>query len=187
MRIFLIFLLTFFVACTNTDKTQNTQDNQPRQLATKVIISQAQNALNDWRLTADKAEFYDGQNQVRLYNPILIESQEGKQNNTLKAKEGLFDINKNLILLQDKVQITSLSQGIKINTSKVYYDTATKEAWSNVPVKIQRGKTTLEAQGFKAEQNFSQIEFFKQKTNLPQNMQDLKTSPLTLQEALDEN
>ena len=52
---------------------------------------------------------------------------------------------------------------------------------------MKRGKTTLNAKGFKATDNFNQIELFNQKTTLPKDMQDFKPAPLTLQEALNEN
>lgn len=185
MKIFLILLLAFFAAC-NGDKGQVSQEKGPQQEANKVIISQAQNAQNDWRLTADKAEFFDVQNQVRLYGTVLISSKNGVQDSTLKAKEGWFDISKNLIVLQGNVQITSLEQGLKIKTAKVYYDTEKKEAWSVSPIKMTRGKATLAAKGFKANQDFSQIELFNQKTNLPKTMQDFKPAALTLEEALSE-
>lgn len=185
MRIFILILLTLFVAC-NTNKTPTSLENGPQQEATKVIISQAQNAQDDWSLNADRAQFYDAQNQVRLYNPVLIYNKEGVQDNTLKAKEGWFDINKNLIVMQGDVQISSLSQGIKIRTSEVFYDTQKKEAWAITPIKMTRGKTLLEAQGFKASNAFSQIELFKQKTTLPKEMQDFKPASLTLEEALNE-
>lgn len=186
MKIFLILFLTFFVAC-SSGKEQNSVEAGPEQIATKIIISQAQNAQEDWSLKAAKAEFYDTQNQVRMFSPILIYSKNGTQDNTLKAKEGWFDISKNLIIMQGDIVISSLSEGFKINTSEVFYDTAKKEAWSITPVKMKRGKTTLNAQGFKATDNFNQIELLNQKTTLPKNMQDFKPAPLTLQEALNEN
>lgn len=186
MKIFLILLLTFFVACSSENNRTSTETG-PQQEATKIIISQAQSAQNDWSLKADKAEFYDMQNQVRLYSPILIYSKNGVQDNTLKAKEGWYDISKNLIVLQGDILISSLSEGFKINTSEVYYDTDKKEAWSITPVKMKRGKTTLSAKGFKATDNFNQIELLNQKTNLPKDMQDFKPAPLTLKEALNEN
>ncbi len=185
MKIFLILLLTFFVACSK-DNTQADTQSGPQQEATKIIISQAQSAQNDWNLKAAKAEFYDGQNQVRLYSPVLIYNTNGKQNNTLKAKEGWYDISKNLIVLQGNIIISSLSEGFKINTAEVFYDTDKKEAWSITPVKMKRGKTTLTAKGFKATDNFNQIELLNQKTTLPQNMKDFKPAPLTLKEALNE-
>ena len=186
MKIFLILLLAFFVAC-SADKKEAKQETGPQQEATKIIISQAQSTQNNWSLKAAKAEFYDEQNQVRLYSPILIYSKNGVQDNTLKAKEGFFDISKNLIVLQGDVLISSLSEGFKINTSEVYYDTAKKEAWSITPVKMKRGKTTLKSKGFKATDNFNQIELLNQKTNLPKEMQDFKPATLTLQEALNED
>lgn len=185
MKILLILLITFFVAC-KSGENQPQQENSPQQEATKVIISQAQSAQNDWSLSADKAEFYDAQNQIRLYSPLLIESQKGKQDSTVKAKEGWFDISKNLILMSGNVQISSLSQGLKIYTKEVYYDTSKKEAWSITPIKMKRGKTTLQAQGFKARDNFAQIELFNQKTTLPKEIQDFKPTPISLEEALSE-
>lgn len=186
MKIVLFLLLACFVAC-NSNKAQTPLETGPQQQATKVIISQNQSAQNDWSLSADKAEFFDVQNQVRLYDPVLIYSKEGTQDSTLKAKEGWYDISKNLIVLTGDVQISSLPQSIKINTKEVYYDTNKKESWSVTPIKMKRGKTTLNAKGFKANQDFSQIELFKQKTNLPKEMQDFQPAPLTLQEALNEN
>ena len=186
MKTLLILLLTFFVACSG-NKNQISQETGPQQEATKIIISQAQSAQNDWSLKAAKAEFYDIQNQVRLYWPILIYNKNGVQDNTLKAKEGWFDISKNLIVMQGDVLISSLSEGFKINTAEVFYDTSKKEAWSITPIKMKRGKTTLNAKGFKATDNFNQIELFNQKTTLPKDMQDFKPAPLTLQEALNED
>lgn len=186
MKILITFLFAFLVAC-NSSKVQTPQETGPQQEATKVIISQAQSAQNDWSLSADKAQFYDAQNQVRLYNPVLVYSKESVQDSILKAKEGWYDISKNLIVMNGNVHISSLSEAIKINTEELYYDTNKKESWSVTPIKMKRGKTTLNAKGFKANQDFSQIELFKQKTTLPKKMQDFKPAPLTLQEALNEN
>ena len=186
MKIVLFLLLACFVAC-NSNKAQAPLETGPNQQATKVIISQNQSAQNDWSLSADKAEFFDTQNQVRLYNPVLIYSKEGVQDNTLKAKEGWYDISKNLIVMTGNVQISSLSDGFKIKTEEVYYDTDKKEARSITPIKMKRGKTSLNAQGFKASQNFNEIELLNQKTTLPKNMQDFKPAAITLEEALSED
>ena len=97
MKHFYLFCaIALLCACGGKTKSAEAADG-PSQQAYGVIISQSQMGTSDWLLTTKQAEFFDEEQYVELVKPSLLFNKLGKEDSTVKADEGIYDMLKNLI------------------------------------------------------------------------------------------
>ncbi len=174
-KILILLLLPFLAACGQS--SDGKLHDGPTQQAQGVIISESQKGDSRWLLKANQAFFYDDPQSVRLENPVLDFTEKDKSVSTLTAKEGFFDIKKNLITMSGDVKGNSPTQDTQIETQKAYYDTKKRDINVYSPVKITRGGVVLNGQGLKTNSDFSKIEIIKQKTQLPKDKEGFGKMP----------
>lgn len=178
MRFFIPLLLILNLAACSAGSDGSETKAVPAQHATGVILSESEMGLGNWLLQAREANFYSEPHSfITMVRPHLIFKIEGREESSIKSREGRYDIDKNLITMTGRVVGVSLKENAKIETEKVFYDTQTKQIWVNAPVVITRAGVRVEGKGLRATPDLSEIEIFKQKTTLPQNIQDLEAGP----------
>lgn len=165
----IVFLVLLMSGC-GGGKDKNAVPDGPLQRAEDVIISESEMGTGNWLLTTKKADFYDDDQYVKLTDAKLIFKKDGQEDTVIRADEGRYDISKHLIGLMGNVTGLSIKEGSKIKTEIIYYDTETKKIWTNVPVTVTRGGVTVKGEGVRANSDFSEIELFKQKTQLPKDL-----------------
>ena len=169
MKKFLILTsLILLSACQKN--TSSTDTNIPAQRAEGVIMRETAGGESTWQLKATSADFYDNQD-VLMENPKITFNQE-KGDATLTAKKGIFK--DGVITFLDSVAVSVKEEDLKLTTSKLYYNTSTKTAWTDVPFVLKRSGVTVKGQALKADKGFSNIEIFKQVTDLPPDLKGLQ-------------
>lgn len=159
-------------ACAKQDAPQ--QDSAPAQRGYNITLSESTAGQTAWRLEVKEADFFDGEQYLTLKNPSLILNENGQTNSTVTSLKGRYDVANHLITLSKKVTGVSQKENAKIETEEIFYDTQTKEIWSDSPVRLTRGKITVNGAGLRANGDLSQIEIIKQKTALPADIKDIK-------------
>ncbi len=170
MKKFLILLSLplLFSAC---QKNSASGDNVlPSQRAEGFVLRETVNGQTSWQLKANAADFYDNQ-EVIMENPKIIFNQ-GKKESTLTSKKGTYK--ENIITFLGSVVVKSEEENLKLTTEKLFYNTSTKVAWTDVPFVLKRNGITVRGKALKADQGFSNIEIYKQVTDLPSNLEGLK-------------
>ncbi len=142
----------------------------PHQRAEGVIMRETAYGESTWQLKAASADFYDNQD-VLMDNPKITFNQE-KGEAVLTAKNGTFK--EGIITFTGSVVVTVKEEDLKLTTSKLYYNTQTKVAWTDVPFILKRSGITVKGKALKADRGFSNIEIFKQVTDLPPNLKGLQ-------------
>ena len=104
-------------------------------------------------------------------NPkITFNRDKGKV--VLTSKKGTFKAG--IITFTGSVVVTSQDEDLKLTTYKLYYNTSTKTAWTDVPFILKRHGVTVKGEAFKADKGFSNIEIFNQVTDLPPDLKGLQ-------------
>ncbi|MDD6173611.1 MAG: LPS export ABC transporter periplasmic protein LptC [Elusimicrobia bacterium] len=152
----------------------------PLQRGEDVIISESEMGENKWLLTTKSADYYDEEQKVVLTSPKLINKTGGKEDSSIKADKGFYEFNKGLITLSGKVTGVSLTEGATIKASKMYYDTKTRKVWTDEPVTLKRGGVTVKGAALEANADFSEIQLYRQKTQLPKELRDFDKGPVEL-------
>ena len=62
----------------------------------------------------------------------------------------------------------------------MYYDTKTRKVWTDEPVTLKRGGVTVKGQALEANADFSEIQLYRQKTQLPKELRDFDKGPVEL-------
>ena len=169
MKKFLI-LTSLILLCACQKNTSSTEGNIPTQRAEGVIMRETSAGENTWQLKANSADFYDNQD-VLMENPKITFNQS-KGEAVLTAKKGSFK--DGIITFNDSVIVTVKYEDLKLTTSKLYYNTSTKIAWTDVPFVLKRSGVTVRGKALKADKGFSNIEIYNQVTDLPTDLKGLQ-------------
>ena len=166
--LFLISILLLTSACGSKESSEG--GNTPAQRAEGVVMRETSGGNTSWQLKASSADFYDNQD-VKMENPVITFNQD-KQTAVLKSKRGTFKGEK--ITFLGSVVLRVKEEKLKLTTEKLFYNTATKVAWTDVPFTLKRNGITVKGKALKTNNGFSDIEIFKQTTDLPKDLQGLK-------------
>jgi LPS export ABC transporter protein LptC len=174
--IFSLALLLYLAACGGAG--DGADGAPPAQHAEDVIISESQMGEGKWLLTAADADFYQAAegSYVTMRGPHIVFNTGGEAGSSLTAREGRYDFDKNLIALSGAVRGANAREGVELETETLFYDTQTRLIWTDAPVKVKRGGVVVKGGGLKTNQDLSEIEIFKQKTALPQNIKDFRAA-----------
>ena len=167
-KLLILTALILLAACQKN--TSSTGGTVPPQRAEGVIMRETADGASTWQLKATSADFYDNQD-VFMDNPKITFNQE-KGDAVLTAKKGTFK--DGIITFLGSVVITVKEENLKLTTSKLYYNTSTKVAWTDVPFVLKRSGVTVKGKAMKADKGFSNIEIFKQVTDLPPDLKGLQ-------------
>ena len=169
-RLLIIFpLVLLFSACSKSTSGEDLQ--KPVQRAEGVVMRETSSGETAWQLKATAADFYDNQ-EVTMENPKIIFNQDDKGEAVLISKKGTFK--DGLITFTGAVVVTVKEEDLKLTTEKLFYNTDTKVAWTDVPFVLKRSGVTVRGKALKAEQGFSNIEIYKQVTDLPPDLKGLQ-------------
>jgi len=166
-----LLILTSLILLGACQKNTSGNDTSiPVQRAEGVIMRETAAGESTWQLKATSADFYDNQD-VFMDNPKITFNQS-KGDALLTAKKGSFK--DGIITFYDSVVVTVKEEDLKLTTSKLYYNTNTKVAWTDVPFILKRSGVTVKGKALKADKGFSNIEIFKQVTDLPSDLKGLQ-------------
>ena len=177
--ILIVHLIVFMLAaCGSKDK--NDQGGTHAQRGEDVLISESEMGQSKWLLSTKTADYYDDEQKVELSFPKLINKTNGKDDASIRADKGSYDLTTGLITLTGKVKGVSLEQATTIKTSQVYYNTQTHKVWTDKPVTLTRGGVTVKGAAMQANSDFSEIQLYKQITQLPKELRDFDKGQVEL-------
>ena len=167
-----LLILTSLILLNACQKNTSSESSAlPSQRAEGVIMRETASGESTWQLKARSADFYDNQD-VLMDNPKITFNQS-KGDAVLTAKKGTFK--DGIITFMGSVVVTVKEEDLKLTTSKLYYNTSTKIAWTDVPFVLKRSGVTVKGKALKADKGFSNIEIFKQVTDLPPDLKGLQS------------
>ena len=171
MRKYLIILSLVLLVSACSKNDASTDGKTPAQHAEGVVMQETVSGAPSWKLKATSANFYDNKD-VTMENPVITFNKDQKNEAILASKHGSFK--GEIITFWGSVMLRVKDENLLLTTEKLFYNTETKIAWTNVPFTLKRNGITIKGKALKASDGFSNIEIFKQVTDLPADLQGLK-------------
>jgi LPS export ABC transporter protein LptC len=104
-----------------------------------------------WKLVADQAEVFEGAGRTGLRRPVVDIHQpnrswrvRGDEGDVLQQSKDI-EVRKNVILVSD--------DGLRLETTVLRWQAATKRLWTDAPVRITRDGTAIEGLGLVVNMN----------------------------------
>ena len=149
-------------------------DDGELQQAKEVTLFESKDSQNKWILHADAVDFED-MNSAILTNPHLILREDGKDSTEVTGKRGILNYSKKLVSIEGNARIHSLLQNTLLTTDRIFYHIDQDRVWSDKKTILTRGKTKITAKnGIETDSKLKKIEFKKQITKLPDDLQELQ-------------
>ncbi|WP_428897843.1 LPS export ABC transporter protein LptC [Parelusimicrobium proximum] len=166
LALILIFLTVFALGCKKS-KDSATIEEENMQIAKNITIYEAKHGLNTWILTTEKAVFEEKKQEASLIKPALVFKEGDFPSSEIKGNTGYINLEKHIITISGNVVGESKKESVTIRTSELNYNLEEKKIWTDKKFRLIRNGVTINAQGFKANGDLSEIEIFKQATTLP--------------------
>lgn len=165
----ILSLVLLISACGKNDA--NTGGETPAQHAEGVIMQETVSGTPSWKLKATSANFYENKD-VTMENPVITFNKDQKNEAVLVSKHGSFK--GAVITFWGSVMLRVKDEKLILTTEKLFYNTETKIAWTNLPFTLKRNGITVKGKALTASDGFSNIEIFKQVTDLPADLKGLQ-------------
>ena len=163
MKKLLPLLLLALAACS---------DEGPREAAAGVSLlksfSMAEAAAGafTWRLDAETGRLDEKKGVIIFTAPRIKFFTKDLVSSEITSRSGLLRMQEKSAELTDEVEVNSKTDGMRLQTTKLYYSSARAKIWTEEPVTIYKGRTVIRGRGFTANPDLSEIEIRHQETRL---------------------
>ncbi|MBR2866085.1 MAG: LPS export ABC transporter periplasmic protein LptC [Elusimicrobiaceae bacterium] len=169
-----VLLLALLCCSACAKKDDFSAEDGDVQRAEQVTIFESKDSQKKWLLQADQVDFEDLSNAV-LTNPRLLLRENGQDSAEVSGQKGTFDYNHKLVSIEGKAKIKSFTQQINLATDRFFYDVDKDKIWSDKKTIVTRGTAKITARGgIETDSKLVKIEFKKQSTRLPENIQEIQ-------------
>lgn len=167
----LFFCAACIAGCSSSESSSS--EEEMSQVAHNIIVYEAKHGKHAWVLDAEKAVFNEDKGLVILTKPNVLFKEEDKTSSKIHGDKGTMLMDKKIILLEGSVHGENMTEKTTIKTEALVYDLGQKEIWTDKRVTLNRAGSVVTGAAFKAKADLSEIEIFKQKTQLPHDLKDL--------------
>ena len=163
MKKLLPLLLLALAACS---------DAGPREAAAGVSLlksfSMAEAAAGafTWRLDAETGRLDEKKGVIIFTAPRIKFFTKDLVSSEITSRSGLLRMQEKSAELTDEVEVNSKTDGMRLQTTKLYYSSARAKIWTEEPVTIYKGRTVITGRGFTANPDLSQIQIEHQETRM---------------------
>jgi LPS export ABC transporter protein LptC len=114
------------------------------------------------RLHADTAHIWED-SAITLMFPVDVKlyDDNGGEAAHLTAREGQLDSRSNKMVARGDVVLVTTDGNRRILTEELHYDPGTGRIWSDVHTVFYEGESRMEGQGFRADDQMTNVEVFK--------------------------
>jgi len=146
VAVFVVVITGILIARTRATRVESMDGNPTNaDFAIKALQLEENSGGMRWQLNADQALVYEGEGLTRLRR-VNVKVDERHRSWTIVGDEGLLDRGKNLEIRNNVVMISD--DGLRLETSILRWHAGDRRLWSERPVRIVRGGTTIEGTAF---------------------------------------
>jgi len=119
-----------------------------------------------WQLDAETGRLDEKKGVIIFTAPRIKFFTKDKVSSEITSRSGLLRMQEKSAELTDEVEVNSKTDGMRLQTTKLYYSSARAKIWTEEPVTIYKGRTVIRGRGFTANPDLSEIEIRHQETRL---------------------
>lgn len=117
-----------------------------------------------WRLDSETARMDERAGLMMFSSPRIKFYDADKPSSEITSRSGLLRMKERAAELTDQVRVNSLRDGMRLETTRLFYSSAKGKIWTEEPVTIYKGRTVIKGRGFTANPDLSQIQIEHQET-----------------------
>lgn len=129
-------------------------------------IAETAGGLSRWRLDSVSARMDEKAGLIRFNLPKVKFYDADKPSSVITSKTGLLRMQGKAAELNDEVKVNSFKDGMRLETTRLFYSSARGKIWTEEPVTIYKGRTVITGRGFTANPDLSQIQIEHQETRM---------------------
>lgn len=129
-------------------------------------IAESDAVSSHWHLDAESAVLLEKEGLMRFIAPRLKFYDGDSVSSEITSKFGLTRTRGKAAELTGDVVVNSLKDGMRLETTKLYYSSARGKIWTDEPVTIYKDRTIIKGRGFTANPDMSEIEIEHQETRM---------------------
>ena len=157
----LLFLA--FAACARTDSRETAPGVS---LLKNFSMAETVSGASHWRLDAETGRLDEKKGVITFTAPRVKFYDRDMVSSEITARSGFLEMREKTAELTDEVEVDAKKDGMRLQTSKLYYSSARAKLWTEEPVTIHKGRTVIKGRGFTANPDLSEIEIQNQETRL---------------------
>jgi len=119
-----------------------------------------------WRLDSESARMDERAGVITFTAPKIKFYDADKPSSEITSRSGLLRMRERAAELTDQVRVDSLRDGMRLETTRLFYSSAKGKIWTEEPVTIHKGRTVVKGRGFTANPDLSQIQIEHQETRM---------------------
>ncbi len=156
-------LILAFAACS---KAGSREAAPGVSLLRNFSMAETASGVSDWRLDAETGRLDEKKGVITFTAPRIKFYDQDKVSSEITARSGLLQMQDKTAELTDEVEVDARKDGMRLQTTKLYYSSARAKIWTGEPVTIYKGRTVIKGRGFTANPDLSEIEIQHQETRL---------------------
>lgn len=119
-----------------------------------------------WNLTCNIARINEKENKIKCFNTKIITYSSGSITSEMKARNGYADLANKIFYLYDNAEVISYTEKVKILTDTINFDYKNNKIFSDKRTLIIRDNLKIDAMGFEAKSDLSNIKIKKHSSTL---------------------
>lgn len=164
MNKFLLLLLPAALAACSGGKSAGAAPGVS--LLENFSMAESAAGARQWTLDSALGRLDEKRGVIAFEAPRIKFFDKGRVSSEISALKGTLQMEQKAAELSDEVEVHALRDGMKLRTTRLYYNSARGKIWTEEPVTILKGRTVIKGRGFTANPDLSEIEIQRQETRI---------------------
>lgn len=129
-------------------------------------IAETDKGFSRWRLDSVTARMDEKAGRIYFTAPLVKFYDGDKVSSEVASRAGTLQMREKAAELTGDVVVNAKKDGMRLETTKLFYSSARGRIWTGEPVTIYKDRTVIKGRGFTANPDLSEIEIEHQETRM---------------------
>lgn len=131
-----------------------------------LSVSETDAACRKWALDSETARMDEKKGLIYFTSPHIKFYDNDAVSSEVTSKNGFLQMKEKAAELTGDVRVNSRTDGMRLETTRLFYSSARAKIWTEEPVTIYKERTVIKGRGFTANPDLSEIEIEHQETRM---------------------
>lgn len=131
-----------------------------------LTVSETDAADRKWALDSDAARMDEKKGVIYFTAPRIKFYDNDAVSSVITSRNGFLQMKEKAAELTGDVRVDSSKDGMRLETTRLFYSSARGKIWTEEPVTIYKERTVIKGRGFTANPDLSEIEIEHQETRM---------------------
>lgn len=131
-----------------------------------LSVSETDAAGRKWALDSSAARMDEKKGLMYFTSPLIKVYQNDALSSEITSRNGFLQMKEKEAQLTGDVRVNSKKDGMRLETTRLFYSSARGKIWTEEPVTIYQDRSIIKGRGFAANPDLSEIEIRHQETRM---------------------